>query len=145
MQEPKDGDFVAYIEALQRESAARLEQQHVVVHEADGSPKYGSAFSQQGKATTPVRLEQSIERVLRADSQGQLVRALVATVVGAMLLLSGLGNGGLLFLVAGIALLAYGAPRLFRTFRALGTPEANRARIEQVFGRSGTQGRETKR
>ena len=144
MQEPKDGDFVAYIEALQRESAARLAQQHVAVHE-DGSPKYVAAFPDGKAASAPVRIEQSIERVIRADSDGQLVKGLVASIAGAILLLNWLGNGGPLFLVGGIVLIGYGAPRLFRAFRTLSAANTSRERIEQVFGRSGTEPRGTKK
>ena len=45
MQEPQDGDFVAYIEALQRESAARLAKNHINVNLAAAAPA-GSAAAE---------------------------------------------------------------------------------------------------
>ncbi len=145
MQEPKDGDFVAYIEALQRESAVRLAQQHVVVHEPDGAARYASVVFQDNKpVSSPTRGERSIEGALRADTSGRLAKALVATVAGALFLLHWLGKGGPLSFIAGVALLAYGAPRLAHGFRALNAPATSKARIEQVFGRSATSSGETK-
>ena len=140
MLEPKGGDFVAYIDALQRESAARLALQHVnVVDVAFPTKKaQGSTFGDgTGPASAPAA--GSIPgRFVRRDRDATIVKAVVAGVVGAVFLLTWLGNGGLFPLIVGIALLAYALPRLLAVFRAQGQRSTNKALIDQAFGRSGT-------
>jgi hypothetical protein len=140
MLEPKGGDFVAYIDALQRESAARLALQHVnVVDVAFPTKKaQGSTFGDgTGPASAPAA--GSIPgRLVRRDRDATVVRAIVAGVVGAMFLLTWLGSGGLFPLIVGLALLAYALPRLLAAFRGPGRQSINRALIDQAFGRSGT-------
>ena len=140
MLEPKGGDFVAYIDALQRESAARLALQHVnVVDVAFPTKKaQGSTFGDgTGPASAPAA--GSIPgRLVRRDRDATVVRSIVAGVVGAMFLLTWLGSGGLFPLIVGLALLAYALPRLLAAFRGPGRQSINRALIDQAFGRSGT-------
>lgn len=140
MLEPKDGDFVAYIDALQRESAARLALQHVnVVDVAFPTKKaQGDTF---GDGTAPASSPPAgsvAGRFVRRDRDARVVKAIVAGVVGAVLLLTWLGDGGLVPFFVGIALLGYALPRLLAAFRAAGTGPSNRALIDQAFGRSGT-------
>ena len=140
MLEPKGGDFVAYIDALQRESAARLALQHVnVVDVAFPTKKaQGSTF---GDGTGPVSAPAAGPipgRLVRRDRDATIVKSVVAGVVGAVFLLTWLGNGGLFPLIGGIALLAYALPRLLAALRGQGRQSINRALIDQAFGRSGT-------
>lgn len=140
MLEPKGGDFVAYIDALQRESAARLALQHVnVVDVAFPTKKaQGSTFGDgTGPASAPAA-GSSPGRPVRRDRDATVVRSIVAGVVGAMFLLTWLGSGGLFPLIVGLALLAYAVPRLLAAFRGQGRQSINRALIDQAFGRSGT-------
>jgi hypothetical protein len=138
MQEPRDGDFVAYIDALQRESAARLAQQHVGVIETTAASKTtGQFFEEKAKPAAAPGLQLSVERFVR-DPDARIVKAVVAGVVGALFLLAWLGDGGPFSFIAAIALLAYAVPRLLRAFRGLTAQPANRTAIEEVFGRSGT-------
>lgn len=141
MLEPKGGDFVAYIDALQRESAARLALQHVnVVDVAFPTKKaQGSTFGDgTGPASAPAA--GSIPgRLVRRDRDATIVKAIVAGVIGAVFLLTWLGNGGLFPVIVGIALLAYALPRLLAALRAQGRQSTNKALIDQAFGRSGTQ------
>jgi hypothetical protein len=141
MLEPKGGDFVAYIDALQRESAARLALQHVnVVDVAFPTKKaQGSTFGDgTGPASAPAA-ESIPGRLVRRDRDATIVKAIVAGVVGTVFLLTWLGNGGLFPLIVGIALLAYALPRLLAALRAQGQQSTNKALIDQAFGRSGTQ------
>jgi hypothetical protein len=134
MHEPRDGDFVAYIEALQRESAARLARhQGIAVGTEPGARAPKEAFFDTPK---PPPLEQAVERLVRQNTDARLVRALVAAVVGAAFLLVWLGNGGALWFLLGVALLVYGVPRVIDSVRRIGRDPSNRAAIEQVFGRS---------
>lgn len=140
MQEPRDGDFVAYIEALQRESAARLAQQHVAVIETNAdSKRTGQFFEEKPKPPVVPGLQHAVERFVRRDPDAKVVTALVAGVVGAVFLLTWLGDGGPFAFIVGVALLAYAVPRLLRAFRALSAQPSNKSAIDQVFGRSGTE------
>ena len=118
MQEPRDGDFVAYIEALQRESAARLARhQGIAVGTEPGDKASREAFFDPPK---PPPLEQAVERLVRQNTDARLVRALATSVAGAAFLLVWLAGGGVLWLLLGGALLAYGVPRLIDTVRRIG-------------------------
>ncbi len=138
MLEPRDGDFVAYIEALQRESAARLAQQHVGVIETTAASKVtGQFFEEKAKPAVAPNLQQAVDRFVRQDTDGRVVKALVAGVMGAVFLLAWLGNGGLFLLVVAVALLAYAVPRLLGAFRGRSQQPPSQAAVEHVFGRSG--------
>jgi hypothetical protein len=140
MQEPRDGDFVAYIEALQRESAARLAQHHVMVIDPTAVGRAaGYLFEEKPKAPAAPVLDQAVERFVRREADATLVKALAAGVAGAVFLLTWLGKGGPLSFIAAVALLAYAIPRLVGAFRGLAPRTADKVAIEQVFGRSGTQ------
>lgn len=140
MQEPRDGDFVAYIDALQRESAARLAQQHVGVIETTADSKTtGQFFEEKPKPAVVPSLQQSVERFVRRNPDAKVVKALVAGVVGVVFLLAWLGDGGPFSFIAAVALLAYALPRLLGAFRALTEQPSNKSAIDQVFGRSGKQ------
>ena len=139
MQEPRDGDFVAYIDALQRESAARLAQQHVGVTETTAASKTtGQFFEEKPKQAVVPNLQQSVARFVGRDRDASVVKALVAGVVGAVFLLAWLGNGGPFSFIVAVALLAYAVPRLLRAFRAVAPQPSNKSAIDQVFGHSGT-------
>jgi hypothetical protein len=141
MLEPKDGDFVAYIDALQRESAARLALQHVnVVDVAFPTKKaQGDTFGDgTGPAAAPAAGSIS-GRFVRRDRDANLVKAIVAGVIGGALLMTWLGDGGLFPFILGIALLAYALPRLLAAVRAQGQRPTSKALIDQAFGRSGSQ------
>ncbi|MGE5160238.1 MAG: hypothetical protein ACM3O5_01915 [Betaproteobacteria bacterium] len=140
MLEPKNGDFVAYIDALERESAARLKLQHVnVVDVAFPTKKaQGDTF---GEGTAPASAPatgSAAGRFVRRDRDANFVKAVVAGVIGAILLLTWLGDGGLFPLIVGIALFGYALPRLLAALRATEARPGNRAMIDQAFGRSGT-------
>lgn len=139
MQEPRDGDFVAYIEALQRESAARLAQHHIGVVDTQPQDKStGHFFEDKPRPAVVQDLDQAIGTFIKQNTDGRLVKALVAGVVGAMFLLVWLGDGGALSFLIAVALLAYAVPRLIAAFRAMAPRPASKAVIDQVFGGTGT-------
>jgi hypothetical protein len=146
MQEPRDGDFVAYIEALQRESAERLAQHHINVNLAAAAPtgasKSASHFFEsaaQAKPAPGAVVDEAVKRVLRPDVDAGLVKALVAGVFGLVFLLAWFGRGGALSFLIGVILLVYAVPRLLAAFRVLAVRTSNKAAVDQVFGRSGTK------
>jgi type IV secretory pathway TrbD component len=142
MQEPRNGDFVAYIDALQRESAMRLSQQHLNMAAA-GFPSRAATAPTADKALphaagTPTDSAAN-EAVRRGRVQGPtLVKALVAAVVGTVALLSWLRGSGALSFIVGAALLAYAVPRLLAVYRKQVREPDSRVTVEHVFGRSGT-------
>ena len=137
MQEPRDGDFVAYIDALQRESAARLAQQHVnVVDMAFPTKGRGTTFEQKPAPAAAPDAAPGTGGFVRRDRDAKLVKALVAGVIGAAFLLAWLGSGGSFSFIVGVALLAYALPRLLAAFRTQVQPPASKAMIERVLSRS---------
>lgn len=138
MREPRDGDFVAYIEALQQESAARLARSHAGV----AGPAPGSRGSEpfpgdrRGAGAPVVASAPGAVQAGDADADARLMKTLVAAVVGVALLLAWIGDGGLVPLFVGAALLAYAVPRLRGVLRMLRSGSSNRGAIEEVFGRS---------
>jgi len=144
MLEPRDGDFVAYIDALQRESAARLARQHVNIadpafpHGVAASGHDGSSLPHPAASPTGTAPASAVRRARAPDAK--VFRALVAAAVGAVSFLSWLRGSGTFALILGAALLVYAAPRLRAAYRERArapTPDAAAA-IDHVFGRSGT-------
>jgi hypothetical protein len=133
--EPRDGDFVAYLEALQRESAARLARPAAAAETAATAKAGDPFFERAPKDVQRNPIEQAVDRIVRGEADAALVKSLVAAVVGLVFLLAWLGNGGLLSLLIAAALFAYAVPRLVRTLRVLTRATDNRNAIEEVFGR----------
>jgi hypothetical protein len=133
MKEPTDGDFVAYLEELQRESAERLaKQQGAAPVNTAGEPMFpgGDKRAQRVSARTLV------DRFLRNDGDAMLVRPLAASVAGTVALLVWLGRGGLFWFVIALIALLYGLPRVIRALRAFDGRPSNRTAVNQVFGKS---------
>ncbi len=158
-QEPRDGDFVAYIDQLQRESAARIRAQSQVgmIETAAQDRPQSAAPGAAPKPTPhpPVRFESAatgsnhgfpaldareaqelLARLARSRPATHFVSGAVAAAVGALLLLYSLiGSGGVLPLLIAIGLLWWAVPRV-RTasgdISAAGRQHARR--IAQTFG-----------
>lgn len=140
--EPKDGDFIAYIERLQEESAARLKlnitfDSDAVASTAAHVPPSGSA-PVPGKFEPSTGAEVSLHRHLRTPTSAlRLIAGGFAAVAGALLLLQGFFfDAGALSMLIGIGLLVWALPRLRS---ALGTPSTqrravSREMVEQWFG-----------
>lgn len=149
MQEPRDGDFVAYIDALQRESAMRLSRQHLNMAEA-GFPS-GAATAPPDDKTLPhaagTPADTAAHGAVRRgrEQDPTLVKALVAAVIGSVALLSWLRGSGAFSFIVGAVLLAYAVPRLLAVYRKQVRAPDSRAAVEHVFGRSGTPTTGTKR
>lgn len=139
MNEPKDGDFVAYIEALQRESAARLGHQHLATQANPAQPSgKDQLFPDRGSVEQRKSdVEAAVERVLSAGGDRELVKAMVAAVFGLAALMVWMGRGGALSFLIAVGLLVYAVPRLITAFRAIVRPPSNRTTVDQVFGKSG--------
>ena len=146
--EPKDGDFIAYIEHLQKQQAARLVADR---HRADtGAPapaqvtKDGGAFEQReqrGKSTTAEAQRVARERFRQSAAPlGKLVGAVLLLLVGALVGLHWLIAGsGALPLVIAVVLLIYGARRVSRALQGFTAAEQAQASalIAQLVARAG--------
>ncbi len=162
-QEPRDGDFVAYIEQLQRESAARIRAQSQVPmvelpanpptragapHPAQpplpGPVAAGQATrrgSMSGNETAPVldrrQAEEMLARLARSGGTSQNASAGVALAIGAILLLSWFvfDTGALPFLI-GIGLTLWAVSRLRRAARQTTGMAGQRGReqVSHIFG-----------
>lgn len=138
--EPKDGDFIAYIERLQEESAARL-QLHITIDSDQAASKatqVPSAGSPPQSAKFGPSTNEQLHRHLGTSTSAlRLVTGGFAALVGAVLFLRGfIFDGGALSMLIGIGLLVWALPRLRS---APGTPGAakralSREMIEQWFG-----------
>ncbi len=134
-QEPPDGDFVAYIDELQRQSAARMSaaadrpMAEAAPHRIAVAPTAASH-----PAVSPVLNRQQAEELLTRLAQVTPGRRAggIALIFGVVLLLVWLttGAGALPFLI-GIALVAWGAARLAGRTRS---PEGGTARqVLRIF------------
>lgn len=147
-QEPRNGDFVAYIEQLQKESALRMNAKSDVAmvdtRTQSANPPSAAADSRRvAMANAPAapvlnrqQAEELVARLTRARASGE-VAASIGLVVGIFLLLLWFASdaGGLPLLV-GVALTVWAVSRLRRLRqqrRGEPAPEG-RALIAQVFG-----------
>jgi hypothetical protein len=133
MKEPTDGDFVAYLEELQRESAERLAKQQGAT---PASTAGASMFPEANKRADEVSARALIDRFLRNDGDARLVRPLAASVAGTVALLVWLGRGGLFWFVIALIALLYGLPRVIAALRGFDGRPSKRATVDSVFGKS---------
>ena len=129
-QEPPDGDFVAYIDELQRQSAARISagSDRSMTEAASHRMPAAAPLGASDAAARPVLDRQQSEELLARLAQRTPGRRAsgIALFVGVVLLLLWLTTrtGALPFLI-GIALVAWGASRLTRGARS---PDGSAAR-----------------
>ena len=132
-QEPRDGDFVAYLEALEKRQIAALRMQHTLASagattQDDDAP--GSELPALGRAQAGAprqRLQTNGATPTAASLPAGIV---VALIVGAVFAFSGLlGDGGPFLFLIGVALLVYAVRRLLRFRR--GVPERARQQALQ--------------
>jgi hypothetical protein len=142
--EPKDGDFIAYIEQLQKESAARLlgSTHHLVTQlgktPATGPNKADHFFAGRKPADlrSAAQLQATLAQVAAVQPIGPLFASALPILIGAMLALYWLvGAASIVPLVIGIALILLGV-RLFRRAlrRFLPTPNKHaQTLVSKVF------------
>lgn len=142
--EPKDGDFIAYIEQLQKESAARLlgSTQHLVT-QLDKTPATGAKVGDHffaGRKPADMRsaahLQAALAQVAAVPSLGALFTSLIPILLGALLVLYWLVASTIAApLLIGIALILWGVRRFERAVRRI-LPQQNKqtqALVSKVF------------
>jgi hypothetical protein len=143
-QEPPDGDFVAYIEALQRASAARIHLNPQIPMVDTATPGHGPASPRttaSRDASEPVlnrqQAEELLARLTHSGRRPQAAQAVIALVVGMVLLFFWfVADGGVVPLLIGLGFVAWSVSRL----RSLQSPAAEpgrqaRAQVAQLFGK----------
>jgi len=143
-QEPRDGDFVAYIDALQRESAARIhaKAQQPMVETMPGGQGPATPRATGGPTVAePVlnrqQAEELLRRLARSGRSPQAASAAAALAIGLVLLLFWfVTNSGAVPLLLGIGLIAWAVSRLRRLGRGNAeTGQQERAQIAPLFGK----------
>lgn len=143
---PKDGDFIAYIDRLQQESAARL-QLNLLLESHDSPAKAARAGlpgSEPGAqhSATPAKFAPAAAAEIRkslgaAPSAARLIVGSFGVAAGVYFLVDWFAfNGGMLSLLIGIGLLAWALPRLRTAKLPAREPgsAASRASVEHWFG-----------
>lgn len=143
-QEPPNGDFVAYIEALQRESAARIHVKSQIPMVDTAAPGHGPtspSSSASHDASEPVlnrqQAEELLARLTRSGRPPRAAQAVIALVVGLVLLFFWfVGDGGVVPLLIGLGFVAWSVSRLRSLGRQAVEPGRQaRAQIAQLFGK----------
>ncbi len=119
--EPRDSDFVAYIDELQRESAARIQAQSkapmIALH---GAPVLDAQEAQE-----------LLARLARTRPVPRFISGILGAAVGAVpLLYAVLGPGGALPFLIGFGLLVWAVPRLGRASSEV--PAADRQLVHRL-------------
>ncbi|MDQ3446553.1 MAG: hypothetical protein M3496_10345 [Pseudomonadota bacterium] len=146
--EPKDGDFIAYIEQLQKESAARLlaSTQHLVT-QLDKKPSTGASKTDHffvGHKPADLRsageLRASVAQAAAQLSPGQVFASGVLIATGVVLALYWLiASTSIAPLVIGAALMFWGVRRFSRALKKLSPQQANQALVSKVFSAGTTK------
>lgn len=144
--EPKDGDFIAYVEQLQKESAARLLGPHHSLN-SDNSDKTvarhpGKAdshlFAARGQAHSRAGRSSSAAHALSArSSAGRLLAALLTIVLGAALSFYWLlASTSFIVLAVGVALVVWGVRQIKRAAQAFPAAPMLHTEVAKTFGAS---------
>ena len=141
--EPKDGDFIAYIEQLQKESAARLlgSNHHLITQLDKKSPTAagksdGHFFA--GRKPADLRsageLRASVAQVAAQVSPSQVFASAILIAIGVVLALYWLiASTSIAPLVIGTALIFWGVRRFSRALKKLSPQQGNQALVSKVF------------
>ena len=143
-QEPKNGDFIAYIEQLQKESAARLlgSTHHLVTQLDKNLPAGGNksdhffAGRKPADLRSAAQLQATLAQVVAVPSIGALFRSAVPILIGALLALYWLvASISIVTLAIGIALIFWGVRMFRQALRQLTPPESKQAQtlVSKVF------------
>ncbi len=134
--EPPNGDFVAYVEKIEREQLARAMQPHKLPQLSAGG-KVVTETRADGTSTALTANE--AQRVLQvlSDQRRAPVGAMIGVFIGAALIVFGLmAEGGIFLVLIGAVLLWHNLRKLRRAGSAINTAAAQR--VDQAFGHSST-------
>ncbi len=139
--EPKDGDFIAYIEQLQRESAARLlaSTQHRVTQldkTKTGDAGHFFAGRKPADLRSASQLQATLAQVAAVPSVGPVLASVLSILIGALLALYWVvASVSVVPLIIAVALIVWGVRMFQRAVRRF-SPRDNKqaqALIAKVF------------
>jgi hypothetical protein len=142
--EPKDGDFIAYIEQLQRESAARLlGSTHHLVTQLEKTPPAGAdkadhffAGRKPADLRSAAQLQATLAQVAAVPSLVGLFASALPILIGALFTVYWLvASASFLPLLIGIALIIWGARQFERARRRISQQPGKQAQalVSKVF------------
>ena len=140
--EPKDGDFIAYIEQLQKESAARLlASTHHLVTQLDKKPAAGAnkadhffAGHKPADLRSAGELRASVAHVAAQLSPSQVFASALLIATGVLLALYWLiASTSIALLAIGTALIFWGVRRFSCALKKLSPQQGNQALVSKVF------------
>lgn len=144
-QEPKDGDFVAYIEQLQKESAARVlgSSQHMITQldktPASNANKDGSHFFAGRKPAdlrSAAQLQATLAQIAGVPSVRHILTPALPIVIGALLAIYWLiASASIVPLIVALGLIFWGVRSVGRALRQF-APHQNKelqTRVASVF------------
>jgi Flp pilus assembly protein TadB len=140
--EPPRGDFVAYVEKIEREQLARALQPHRLAHPADDGKAASPPAQRDGaRGLSPTEAQRVLQRLRGQAGPARPVGATIGVVVGAALVAFGLlAEGGMVLVLLGAALLWHNLRKLERARRAAQASPAQQ--VDDVFaGRPPARGR----
>ena len=136
--EPPHGDFVAYVEKIEREQLVRAMQPHRLAHLspaaqglADGAQGDGSRMPTAAEAQRVLQMLKPQGRDDTSPPRG----AMIGAIVGAALIAFGLlAEGGLVLLIVGAVLLWHSLRRLRRACTSAAQPA--KQHVDRAFGQN---------
>jgi hypothetical protein len=134
--EPPNGDFVAFVEKIEREQLARAMQPHKLPHLSTGGKAVAGEAAADGQRTLSAHEARRVLQVLKAqgsNSASPPLGAMVGVFLGAGLIAFGLmAEGGIPLVILGAVLLWHNLRKLRRgSGVAAGSP---RQQVDRAFG-----------
>lgn len=134
--EPRRGDFVAYVEQIEREQLARaMQPQQLPQLSADGKVVTENASGGGARALSPTEAQRLLQTLKAPGNAGSSPPrgAMIGVVIGAALVAFGLmAEGAMLLVLLGAVLLWHNLRRLRRAAAPASTPPAQQ--VDRAFG-----------
>jgi hypothetical protein len=128
--EPRNGDFVAYVERIEREQLARAMQPHRMTQLPPSGKVGGDGAEQPLSAAEAQRVVDLLKA--KVKSTGAPLGASIGVVAGALLIAFGLlANGGVFLVLLGAVLLWQNLRKIGAARRTAGPAQ----QVDAVFGR----------
>ena len=135
--EPPRGDFVAYVEKIEREQLVRAMQPHRLAHLAPaGSVVTDGVADDKSSALSTFEAQRLLQapKTQGKSGAGAPLGAMVGVVIGAALVAFGfMTEGGFFFVILGAALLWHNLRKLRRSTNEAGSPAHQ---VDRAFGRN---------
>lgn len=137
--EPPNGDFVAYVDRIEREQLARALQPHRLPHLTDGGRLAGGS-DEPGRPLSATDAQRVLHTLKRPSGTTPAARgALIGALIGAVMIAFGLAaEGGTVLALIGAVLLWHNLRKLMRASPARSGAPAAAQKVNDVFGVAST-------